>query len=122
MTHASNTFCRGYSLSYVFVPKLPSRLIAEELTLQELRKAHHKTQTEVAKELGMAQDQVSRLEQRSGVLLSTLRRYGRHGWSAFADRRVRGSRSDPASRFGPVGPAPEAEGAVAATQGHFELT
>jgi len=52
-----------------------AQLIAEELTLQELRKAHHKTQTEVAKELGMTQDQVSRLEQRSDVLLSTLRKY-----------------------------------------------
>jgi len=52
-----------------------AKLVAEELTLQELRKAHQKTQTQVAKELGMTQDQVSRLEQRSDVLLSTLRKY-----------------------------------------------
>jgi DNA-binding XRE family transcriptional regulator len=52
-----------------------AQLVAEELTLRELRKAHQKTQTQVAKELGMTQDQVSRLEQRSDVLLSTLRKY-----------------------------------------------
>jgi transcriptional regulator with XRE-family HTH domain len=52
-----------------------AQLVAEELTLRDLRKAHRKTQTQVAKELGMTQDQVSRLEQRSDVLLSTLRKY-----------------------------------------------
>jgi transcriptional regulator with XRE-family HTH domain len=52
-----------------------AQLIAEELTLQELRKAHNKTQTAVAKALGLTQDQVSRLEQRSDVLMSTLRKY-----------------------------------------------
>ncbi len=50
-------------------------LIAEELTLQELRKAHQKTQAHMAKTLGMTQDQVSRLEKRSDVLVSTLRRF-----------------------------------------------
>jgi len=46
-----------------------------------LRKAHQKTQAHVAKKLGMTtalhaeMDQVSRLEHRSDVLLSTLRRY-----------------------------------------------
>jgi transcriptional regulator with XRE-family HTH domain len=52
-----------------------AQLIAEELTLPELRKAHNKTQTAVAKVLGLTQDQVSRLEQRSDVLTSTLRKY-----------------------------------------------
>ncbi len=52
-----------------------AELIAEELTLQELRKAHQKTQAHMAKTLGMTQDQVSRLEQRSDVLVSTLRRF-----------------------------------------------
>jgi transcriptional regulator with XRE-family HTH domain len=52
-----------------------AQFVAEELTLRELRKAHQKTQTQVAKKLGMTQDQVSRLEQRSDVLLSTLRKY-----------------------------------------------
>jgi transcriptional regulator with XRE-family HTH domain len=49
-------------------------LIAEEMTLRELRKARHLTQVSVARELGISQDGVSRLEQRSDVLLSTLRR------------------------------------------------
>ena len=49
-------------------------LIAEEMTLRELRKARKLTQASVARELGISQDAVSRLEQRSDVLLSTLRR------------------------------------------------
>ena len=49
-------------------------LIAEEMTLRELRKARQLTQVRVARELGISQDGVSRLEQRSDLLLSTLRR------------------------------------------------
>ena len=49
-------------------------LIAEEMTLRELRKARQLTQVSVARELGISQDGVSRLEQRSDLLLSTLRR------------------------------------------------
>ena len=49
-------------------------LIAEEMTLRELRKARQLTQASVARELGVSQDAVSRLEQRSDLLLSTLRR------------------------------------------------
>ncbi len=49
-------------------------LIAEEMTLRELRKARELTQASVARELGIGQDAVSRLEQRSDLLLSTLRR------------------------------------------------
>lgn len=52
-----------------------AQIIAEELTLQGLRKAQHKTQNQVAKTLGMSQDQISRLEQRSDLLLSTLRKF-----------------------------------------------
>jgi transcriptional regulator with XRE-family HTH domain len=50
-------------------------LIAEETSLQALRKAHQKTQDRVAAALGIGQDSVSRLEQRSDMLLSTLREY-----------------------------------------------
>jgi DNA-binding XRE family transcriptional regulator len=50
-------------------------LIAEETSLQALRKAHRKTQEKVAVTLGIGQDSVSRLEQRSDMLLSTLRDY-----------------------------------------------
>ena len=49
-------------------------LIAEEMTLRELRKARKLTQASVARELGVSQDAISRLEQRSDLLLSTLRR------------------------------------------------
>ena len=51
-----------------------AELIAEEMTLRELRKARKLTQVSVARELGISQDAVSRLEHRSDVLLSTLRR------------------------------------------------
>ena len=50
------------------------QLIAEELTLRELRKARALTQASVARELGISQDAISRLEKRSDILLSTLRR------------------------------------------------
>ena len=51
-----------------------AELIAEEMTLQELRRARKLTQVKVAKALGITQDSVSRLEKRSDILLSTLRK------------------------------------------------
>ena len=48
-------------------------LIAEEMTLRELRKARKLTQVRMAERLGITQDGVSRLEKRSNLLLSTLR-------------------------------------------------
>ena len=51
------------------------QLVAEEMSLRELRQAHKLTQERVAETLGIGQDQVSRLEQRSDLLLSTLRSY-----------------------------------------------
>ncbi len=51
-----------------------SKLIAEEMTLRELRHARKLTQVKVAKTLGISQDSVSRLEKRSDLLLSTLRK------------------------------------------------
>lgn len=50
-------------------------LIAEEMTLRDLRKARDLTQTRMAETLGIGQDGVSRLEKRSDLLLSTLRSY-----------------------------------------------
>ena len=49
-------------------------LIAEEMTLRELRHARKLTQVRMAKTLGITQDSVSRLEKRSDLLLSTLRK------------------------------------------------
>ena len=56
------------------VEEKAAALIAEEMTLQELRKARRLTQVNVARKLGISQDGVSRLEQRSDLLLSTLRK------------------------------------------------
>lgn len=50
-------------------------LIAEELSLQALRKAHRLTQKQMAIKLGVGQERISRIEQRSDLLLSTLRSY-----------------------------------------------
>ena len=50
-------------------------LIAEELSLRDLRKARDLTQKRMAEMLNIGQDSVSRLEQRSDLLLSTLRSY-----------------------------------------------
>ena len=51
-----------------------AELIAEEMTLRELRYARKLTQVKMAKKLGVTQDSVSRLEKRSDLLLSTLRK------------------------------------------------
>ena len=51
-----------------------AELIAEEMTLRELRHARKLTQIRMAKKLGITQDSVSRLEKRSDLLLSTLRK------------------------------------------------
>src|SRR2546428_10341165 len=51
-----------------------AELIAEEMSLRDLRKARKLTQARVAKVLGVTQDSISRLEKRSDLLLSTLRK------------------------------------------------
>ncbi len=50
-------------------------IMAEEMTLRELRRALTRTQTTVGEILGIGQEGVSRIEQRSDLLLSTLRSY-----------------------------------------------
>jgi DNA-binding transcriptional regulator YiaG len=52
-----------------------AQLVAEEMSLQALRKALGHTQAKVAAELGVGQDTVSRYEQRADLLLSTLQQY-----------------------------------------------
>ena len=49
---------------------------ADELaTLKDLRLAAERTQEDLAEILGVGQDSISRMEQRSDMLVSTLRRY-----------------------------------------------
>ena len=50
-------------------------LIAEEMTLQDLRKALELTQQNLAERLEVKQESISNLEKRSDLLLSTLRGY-----------------------------------------------
>ena len=47
----------------------------ELATLKDLRQAAQQTQEQLAAALGVGQDTISRLEKRSDMLLSTLRRY-----------------------------------------------
>jgi hypothetical protein len=54
-----------------------AELIAEELTLRDLRKAKQITQEEVAQRLSGRQVYVSRFERRADMKLSTLREYVR---------------------------------------------
>ena len=56
------------------IEKRAAQLIAEELTLRELRKARKITQTQMAKKLGVKQEQISRIEKRTDLHISTLRR------------------------------------------------
>ncbi len=44
-----------------------AEIIAEEMSLRELRQAHQKTQVVLAKELGITQDGVSRTRKKIGL-------------------------------------------------------
>lgn len=50
------------------------QLIGEEMTMRELRKARSITQAELAKTLHVKQEQISRIEKRTDLHISTLRR------------------------------------------------
>ncbi len=56
---------------------LAREMIEHADSLGEIRKAMSKTQSEIARELGVGQVAVAQLEQRSDLLLSTLQRYVR---------------------------------------------
>jgi transcriptional regulator with XRE-family HTH domain len=56
------------------VEERAAEIVAEEMSLRDLRKARKLTQARVAKTLGITQDSVSRLEKRSDLLISTLRK------------------------------------------------
>jgi len=50
-------------------------LVAEHMTLQDVRKALNFTQKDLSKHLKIGQDSVSRMEKRTDLLISTLRNY-----------------------------------------------
>jgi DNA-binding CsgD family transcriptional regulator len=50
-------------------------IVAEELTLADLRKSGELTQAKIGAKLNISQDQVSRLEKRADILISTLNKY-----------------------------------------------
>ncbi len=52
-----------------------AQLLAEEMTLREIRKARKLTQQKIAKSLRIGQEGVSKIEKRSDLLISTLRSY-----------------------------------------------
>ena len=51
-----------------------AQLIAEAMTWQKLRRARKFTQVRMAKQLGIGQDGVSKLEKRADLMISTLRK------------------------------------------------
>jgi DNA-binding XRE family transcriptional regulator len=57
------------------IERRTQELIAEYMTLQDLRKARHLTQEQMAQFLGVRQDSISKLEKRTDLLLSTIRSY-----------------------------------------------
>ena len=57
------------------ISRRAAELVAEEMSLRELRHALGRTQARLATDLGVGQDTVSRYEQRADMLLSTLRHY-----------------------------------------------
>lgn len=72
----SEEFIRRFSPEdQALIAARAKELIAEELTLRDLRKANELTQAQLASVLGIGQDHVSRIEQRTDMLLSTLASY-----------------------------------------------
>ncbi|HAU1388258.1 TPA: helix-turn-helix transcriptional regulator [Legionella pneumophila] len=57
------------------IEKRSTQLIAEEMTLRDLRLALEKTQVDLGETLHMKQEGISRLEKRSDMLISTLNKY-----------------------------------------------
>ena len=56
------------------IARRTEQLIAEEMTMRELRKARNITQVQMAKALGVNQEQVSRISKLTDLHLSTLKR------------------------------------------------
>jgi len=76
MTVSLNTFMQHFTPEErAAVAARTQELIAEELTLRDLRQAQNLTQERMAELMGVEQESVSRLERRADLLLSTLSSY-----------------------------------------------
>jgi transcriptional regulator with XRE-family HTH domain len=56
------------------VKALAAELIGEEMTLRELRRARKLSQVRVARQLGIGQEGISKIEKRADLMISTLRK------------------------------------------------
>jgi DNA-binding XRE family transcriptional regulator len=76
MTVALNDFMKDFTpRERAKIKARTAELIEEELTLRDLRQAQHLTQERMAVLMGVEQENVSRLERRADLLLSTLSSY-----------------------------------------------
>jgi transcriptional regulator with XRE-family HTH domain len=92
------------------IAKRSRELIAEELTLRDLRRARGQTQRAVAGKLKIGQEGVSRIEQRSDLLLSTLSEYVTAlGGTLEIVARFPNRKAVTLSGFGELGVAPRSE-------------
>jgi DNA-binding XRE family transcriptional regulator len=76
MTKTLDAFMRDFTpQERAKVAARTAELVEEELTLRDLRQARHLTQERMAALMGVEQENVSRLERRADLLLSTLSSY-----------------------------------------------
>ena len=76
MTITLDEFMRDFSpQERAKVAARTAELVDEELTLRDLRQAGHLTQERLAELMGVEQENISRLERRADMLLSTLASY-----------------------------------------------
>ena len=76
MTSKLNDFLKTFTpAEQVEIQARASALIEEELTLRALRQAHDLTQERMAELLGVKQENISRMERRADLLLSTMSSY-----------------------------------------------
>jgi hypothetical protein len=76
MTVTVDDFTKDFTLEErARVAARTAELVEEELTLRDLRQAQHLTQERMAVLMGVEQENVSRLERRADLLLSTLSSY-----------------------------------------------
>lgn len=75
MSKPFNTLRKKMSPSAQKAAKAKTQLMLKEMPLQELRQAHHMSQERLAELLSTKQANVSRIERRTDMYISTLRSY-----------------------------------------------